>query len=118
MKMAKTQEARSGLDFVNVMNETWVTFVRDLTLYGWGRDGSGWEACSPSGEICLFETEHDARVWRGEECRRSLARQIKLSLNATWGRESAVAYVNPKFDPVLALKLIDVNSLYPAEVEA
>lgn len=67
--------------FLDALNDSAVTFVRDLTDYNWEvRDGqivstfateslgfSGWEAISPTGEIKAFFTREEAHAWRVAE---------------------------------------------------
>lgn len=67
--------------FLNVLNDTAVVFIRDLSDYNWeARDGeivataatespafSGWEAYSPFGEIRAFATREEAHAWRVTE---------------------------------------------------
>lgn len=53
--------------FIDVLNESSVTFIRDLAAYGWDRSGPGYEAVSPLGEIQAFTNYPDAQTWRRRE---------------------------------------------------
>jgi hypothetical protein len=68
---AGTPEMVSG--FVNVLNESAVTFVPRLSQYGYahipGTDDSGYEAISPTGEIKAFDSYRAANAWRMAEVR-------------------------------------------------
>jgi hypothetical protein len=57
--------------FIDLLNQTYVVFVPDLTKYGWaGSWGtSGFEACSPTGEIRAFRDWKAANAWRLAEVR-------------------------------------------------
>ena len=58
------------MSFVDILNESAVTYVRDLAAYGWaGPSGPGWEAISPTGEIRAFDDEVRAQAWRLDEVR-------------------------------------------------
>ena len=55
--------------YVNLLNESSVTFVRDLGAYGWGALAGmpGFEAISPTGEIQAFTDQKAAESWRRRE---------------------------------------------------
>jgi hypothetical protein len=59
-------------NFIDALGESAVTFILDLSAYGWDITGSGWEAISPSGEIRAFATRDEAHAWRMAEVRDSL----------------------------------------------
>jgi hypothetical protein len=70
---SQTGQRIDDLRFVNVLNETYVTWVSELADYGWeGRSGEGWEAVSWTGEIRAFITREDAQAWRVSECLEAL----------------------------------------------
>ena len=57
--------------FIEILNDSTVTYVRDLARYGWEVPAStpGWEACSPAGEFKHFATKAEAEAWRRAEVR-------------------------------------------------
>ena len=59
------------LTFIEILNDSAVTYVRDLAQYGWDVPAStpGWEAISPAGEIKHFATRAEAEAWRQAEVR-------------------------------------------------
>jgi hypothetical protein len=65
----------SDLDFINLLNETSVTYISDLSDYWWEdesgapRTGPGFEAISRTGEIRAFDTYLQANDWRLAELR-------------------------------------------------
>jgi len=106
------------LAFVDVLNESSVVFVADLAKYWDEFEGPGWEAISPDGEIKAFETEHDAQVWRGAECRRSYTTRLKLRLNASYGKygraiDESAQRAAAAWPASIWPGSVDVNSPYP-----
>lgn len=64
------------MQFVDVLNESAVTYVRDVEALGWawaGGQRDGWEAISPSGEIRCYDTYAEAQRWRMAEVREFFA---------------------------------------------
>jgi hypothetical protein len=59
------------MGFINVLNQSAVTFIQDLGDYGWGALAgmSGYEAISPTGEIMAFTTYKRANNWRMAQVR-------------------------------------------------
>ena len=55
--------------YLNVLNDSAVTFIPDLSKYGWDypMTGPGWEVYSPSGEVRCFLTQAEAEAWRNSE---------------------------------------------------
>ena len=59
--------------FIDALNESAVTYIPDVTRYGWahipdsGAPIDGWEAISPDGEIQCFNTRTEAQRWRIRE---------------------------------------------------
>ncbi len=65
-------------DFIDLLGQSSVTYIRDLREYGWNggpRRGfaaePGWEAISPTGEIRSSTTWTEAQAWRVAECRQA-----------------------------------------------
>ena len=54
--------------FLDLLSETSVTYIPDVTKYGWhyipGSQIDGFEAQSPFGEIKCFNTFKEANAWR------------------------------------------------------
>lgn len=53
--------------YIDVLNDSAVTFIPDLSKYGWdyeGITGPGWEVYSPMGEVKAFRTKGEAEAWR------------------------------------------------------
>jgi len=59
-----------ALAFVDALNDTAVTFVRELSGWGWsGVTGPGFEvSLYRTGEIRAFSTYAEAHAWRVAEC--------------------------------------------------
>jgi hypothetical protein len=57
------------MSFIDVLNESSVTFVPDLGKFWPHIDGAGFEAMSPTGEIQAFATQREANNWRMIEVR-------------------------------------------------
>lgn len=57
--------------FINLLNETSVTYIRDIGKYGWltieGEPTDAYEAISWTGEIRVFTTYARANEWRVRE---------------------------------------------------
>lgn len=56
-------------DYLTVLAECPVTYLRDLSLWGWDMTGPGWEAISPFGEIRAFYDSIEAVTWRNIQVR-------------------------------------------------
>lgn len=59
------------MSFIDKLNESSVTFVREMASYGWDLTGPGYEAVSPLGEIQAFTNYSEANAWRLREVKRS-----------------------------------------------
>lgn len=62
------------MNFILALNESTVTYIRDIAALGYavtteGVTESAWEAISPYGEIKCFFTYAHANAWRMEEVR-------------------------------------------------
>lgn len=55
--------------FLAALNDSTVTYIRDMAAYGWEDGGEGWEAISPYGEIRSFHSRDAANEWRMHEVR-------------------------------------------------
>lgn len=59
-----------NISFVDILNLSTVTYIRDLGMYHPNGDGGpGWEVTTPVGEIFVFTDEKEARDWRMTEVR-------------------------------------------------
>lgn len=63
--------------FINLLNETSVTFIPDVRKYRWAVINQlvptpGYEAISPFGEIKCFDTYADANKWRLAEIQEAM----------------------------------------------
>jgi hypothetical protein len=57
--------------FINMLNETSVTFIADLSIWWTDKTGSGFETCAYTGEVQVFDTYAKANQFRLDSIKES-----------------------------------------------